>query len=373
MAADMRPLALCALLALGPASLARGDSPRLGLRFEAGAEYDSNAGRVEEVEGSLNQPRVVASPVGRFVAAADLAVPFEASQLSLFASVAGKAFTRSEARSENVMVAEAAGGYGRALGSRVQIHLGGTYYDVFQASGTERRDFRSGAPLLRLDVALGQGGRLSAGGGYRLFTYKPDATFDFSGPTALLDYRHLWPGADPDAAEWELGAGVSGEARGFSGARCISQDCPLTPPPAARRDRFVVAHLDAARTGDFLAGAGLAAHLNLSNSYGETLARGLVHVRAVVLLPLELSLSGRAELVLTGYREAVPLARNTMTGNPLVSIEDESRSTVRLELIRPLGKHVDLGARYTLYSNEIASSPVRYRRQTGLIFVALIL
>ena len=113
-------------------------------------------------------------------------------------------------------------------------------------------------------------------------------------------------------------------------------------------------------------------HGNLSNSFGEPLLRGIVHLRAVVLLPADLSLSGRAELVVARYLDGLPLVRNVMSGNPDVNLEGESRSTVRVELARPFGKHVDAGLRYTLYANELGSTPVHYRRQTALLFLAVL-
>jgi hypothetical protein len=370
----MRPrVALCALLALGPPGLASAAPTHLGLRIEAGAEYDSNPGRAEEVEGAPSRRAVGASPLGRVVANGELAAAFGQSQLvSLSAGVAGKAFTHEDARGENVVVTEAAASYGGALANRVRLTLSASYYDVFQQRRPEARDFRSIAPFARFELAVGEGGTLGAGGGYRLFTYKPDSSFDFQGPTGVIDYRHLWAGANPEAADWELSTVVSLEARTFSGIRCTSVEmCPGPADAGRRRDRFAVAQVEVTRAGGFLVAAGLSGHLNASNSYGESLVRGLVHARAVVLLPFELSLSGRGELVFTRYRERVPVARN-LAGQPLVSIEDESRSTLRLELARPLGGHVDLGLRYTLYGDELATGPAHYRRQTALLFVAVL-
>jgi hypothetical protein len=87
----------------------------------------------------------------------------------------------------------------------------------------------------------------------------------------------------------------------------------------------------------------------------------------VVLLPWQLSLTMRAEVVAARYREAVPLTRIVVTG---ATIEDERRSTGRVELARPIGGGVELGARYTLYTNELGAGPSRYRRQTALLFVS---
>jgi len=91
-----------------------------------------------------------------------------------------------------------------------------------------------------------------------------------------------------------------------------------------------------------------------------------------VLLPADLSLSGRAELVVARYLDGLPLVRNVMNGNPDVNLEGESRSSVRLELVRSFAKHLDGGLRYTLYTNELGPTPVHYFRQTAMVFVAVL-
>jgi hypothetical protein len=364
--------ALLALVGVAPGGGARADSPRYELRVELGGEYDSNPGRIEEVEGRPASPPIQGSPLGRFVLAGDAAGTLAGRHaLSLSLGLAGKAFTRSAARDENVLVGQASAGWSVLLGGRTSLGVTGSYYDVGQRRSLEARDFRSLTPALRLDQGLGAAGQLSIGGGYRWFTYKPEPDFDFAGPSAFVQYRQLAPAEQPGGADWEWSAGLSAEARGFAGVRCTGIDsCPGPPTAGQRRDQFLVAHLEATRTGTFLAGAGLAADGNASNSYGEAVIRGLVHLRAVFSLPGDLLLSARAELVAARYRDAVPLARAVVPGTPQTTIEDERRSTLRLEAVRPLSPHVDLGARYTFHTNEIAAGPVRFRRQTFLLFVA---
>jgi hypothetical protein len=58
------------------------------------------------------------------------------------------------------------------------------------------------------------------------------------------------------------------------------------------------------------------------------------------------------------------------SSNRFVNIEDEGRSTLRLELARPLGDRFDLGLRYTLFTSAPRSNEVRYERQTALLFLA---
>lgn len=374
----MRPRAvgLSALVLLGFGAAARAQAPLgYGLRLEAGAEHDSNPARLEtvKVDGPIGGG-VPGSSLARVVTTAELlARPGERQSLALSGGVAAKMFLREPARPEDVIVADARGSYAIGLGEQTNLVLTGTYYDVFQRGETVRdaRDFRSVTPALRLERALGAG-RVLAGGGYRWFLFKPERNFDFSGPSAFLGYRHAWlavPGET--SADWEWGVGASLEARRFAGPRCLGPGaCPPPPPLTTRADRFLVAHTEITRTGDALLGAGVALHANRSNSFGETLTRLLVHARAVVLLPWELSLSARAELVATDYADPVPVGQ-AMTSGMLVSIEEEGRSTVRLELTRAAGTWAELGLRYTFYTNALRAAPIRYQRQTLLGFVAL--
>jgi hypothetical protein len=364
------PVALCALLGVGPSLAARADPPHVGLRAELGAEYDSNASRIEHVAGDLSPRPVVGSPLGRLVLAGDVVATAGARHsFALSATLAGKHFTRTA--DEDVIVADTSATWNARLGDGTTLGLAGAYYEAFQRRSIDERDFRSLSPTLRLAQELGVGGLLSAGVGYRRLTYWPDRQFDFSGPGAFAAYRHVFPGTAGEA-DWELNGGATGELRNFAGTRCTPDLCPGPAGSGARRDQFWTAHVEATRTGAFLAGAGLAGHANASNSFGEPLLRALAHVRAVVLLPAELSLSARLEFVLARYLDGPPLARDPITLQPTATIEDESRSTVRAELVRPIGAHADVGLRYTLYTNEVGSSQVHYFRQTALLFVAVV-
>jgi hypothetical protein len=154
--------------------------------------------------------------------------------------------------------------------------------------------------------------------------------------------------------------GLGLEDRRFQVARCPSLElCPGPPGAGRRRDRFWTARAEVTRTGALLLGAGLLLGVNDSNSYGESLQRLIGSLRGVVLLPWQLSLSARAELVATRYREAVPVGHNATTGM-FVSVEDEGRSALRLELVRPLTDAVELGA--------ATRSTHRPRARAGAVF-----
>jgi hypothetical protein len=369
------PLAFGAVLvAAAPAPAA---AAHVAARAEIGAEHDTNPKRLEQL-GTASEPAVAASPLGRAVLSLDLAAPLGRGHLfSMSSNAAGKAFVDRDARTEDVAVAQGAAFYTWAPSPGLALGVSGAYYDVFQNGKgiLLARDFRSVAPGARSEITLGPV-RLSLAGGWRWFTFKPAAEYDFAGPTASLALRHAFStgsaeeiAAGDAGADWEWSASASFEDRRFVGGRCPDEACASRL--GTRTDRFWMGQLELTRTGDALLGGGVAGHVNDSNSYGETLSRLLVHARTVVLLPWQLSLSGRAELVVTQYLESVPLAFGRGSGLPLVSIEDESRSTVRLELVRPIGGSVDLGARYTYYTNAFREGPVSFHRQTFLLFFAV--
>jgi hypothetical protein len=371
----LRAVAVGLLLALAQVSAASAEGMRYAVRVEGGSEQDTNPGRVETIQGVATTP-AISSPLARLLVSTDVVAAVSARQtLSLSGSVAGKRFFQEDARGEDVLVAQLAGSWARSFGQSTRLGLGGAYYDVWQRQSVTARDFRSATPVLRLEQIL-VGGVLVAGAGHRWFVYKPNDTFWFSGPTALLDYRRAIVADDVEegAADWDWNVGGSAELRDFAGLRCVTAvACGSAASSGSRADRFFTAHLSVTRTGSFLVGAGLAAHLNRSNSYGETLARGLVNVRAAVLLPWGWALTTRGEIIFTRYADPIPLAApNDMSGTPMASIEDESRSTFRLEIARSIREVVDFGARYTFYTNAIGrrSDDVDYRRQTFLLFAA---
>lgn len=358
---------------------------RYVLRAELGPEYDTNPARLEAIR-SVGAPELHPSPLLRGALTYDLVAGLSPRQtLALTSALAGKLFFGSANVTEDVFVAESSLSYTLSLLPVTALGVAASFYDVFQRSSPpppapqgDPRDFRSIAPTARLDQGL-FGGRLSVGGGYRTFEYKPRPAYGFSAPTAFLAFRRSLPGT-PDVdgtvtADWELGASGSVEDRRFVGARCEWLDaCPPADPEKRHpwRDRFVVLSADASRTSGFLIGGGAGLHLNYSNSYAQSLSRLLVHLRAVIFLPWELSLSGRGELVFTRYADGVPV-KLSPAGMVLSSIEDEGRSTLRLELVRPIGGGFETGLRATMYRSAFGDDSVTFVRVTGLLFLAYVL
>jgi hypothetical protein len=387
------PLAVAAVLAAGGRARAQSDedlgasTARYTLRAELGTELDTNAHRTEQVNvpGVVN-PAPVVSPVGRGVLTGSLSdVVGAGHQVSMSATLASKVFASSEARAENVGIAESTLLWRAPLGRRHALLLAGAYYEAFQPDAAidspDRRDFRSLTPTLRLSRNLGDA-EVGLGGGYRVFVFKPDHSFDFQAPTAALDLRWTHETAD-GAADWDAGFRAVYERRAFPslayveavGACPTYPECPPTTGSALRVDNFMIGGLDVSRTGTVLIGAGYALHLNLSNSFGETVTRHFVTARFAAALPADFYLAGRVEVLVARYADGVFIAMTDVaqSGRPFVSIEDENRNNARVELSRNLGERLQLLARYTFYANELGSAAVSYRRHTALLSLAFTL
>jgi hypothetical protein len=380
-------LALAGALVAPPA---RGDdaegSPNehASLRAELGPEIDTNAHRTEiiNVPGTVNPP-VVSSPLARAVLAWTLSdIVGDGHEVAMSAALAAKVFEKAVARDENVGIAESTLMWRAPLGARTALALAGAYYEAFQAEApppvysNDRRDFRSLTPTVRLLAAIGEHGELGVGAGYRLFVFKADHTYDFQAPTASLDLR--WARETEDgSADWEVAFRGAYERRAFESVPYVEPMCPTTmtacPPVAGtgtRLDHFATGAFDVSRTGRVLLGAGYALHVNLSNSFGETVLRHFVTAHFAAALPLDLYVAVRAEILIARYADQVVVAQADNVGRTFVSIEDENRNNFRVDLSRNLTDRLQLIARYTYYSNELGANDVSYHRQTALLSLA---
>jgi hypothetical protein len=385
------PLALAAWLG-APPTLARGDeappsTTHYTIRGELGAEIDTNVHRSESINtpGAVNDP-AVASPLGRAVLSGALSDVLGAGhQVGLAATVAAKSFWKDDALSENVAIAEGSALWRKALDQRWGTSFIAGYYEAFQRftpdQPNDQRDFRSVTPTLRLTRLFGDNVDAGMGGGYRWFVYKPDHSLDFNAPTVVMDAR--WARETEDgAADWEVTFRGGYEHRIFAGRQlidgnptCTTQpNCPPVNGPETRVDNFLTTAFDVARTGRVLLGGGYGLHVNLSNSYGESVLRHFITARFAAALPLDLYLAARIEVVFARYADQVYVAGvGTDPGLPHATIDDESRNTARVELSRSLSDRLQLIARYNFYANELSKSDVTYRRQTALLSLSFAL
>jgi hypothetical protein len=356
------------------------DTERYTLRAEVGLEYDTNAHRTELVAGA-NNPPLVASPLERLVLAGTLSDLIADGQiLTLAATAAGKIYNAPAAYDEDVAIAQSSIAWAKALSPRATLTVSGAYYEAFQApaenliDATERRDFRSLAPTAQLGFVLVDRLDLSLSAGYRMFLFKPDRNDDFNAPTAAVELH--WNRQTEGDADWEASTGAAFEHRTFGGPALVIECPPIVPQglacagPDPRHDDFLMSHLDVLRVGRALVGAGYAFHYNHSNSYGNTVMRHFMTARFAAPLPGGFTLAARGELLLAFYSQQVPIGAVSV-GNSFSSVEsidDENRSSVRVDLSHELGERLRVVARYTFYANELANaSPISYQRQTLLL------
>ena len=335
------------------------------MRVEVGGEYDTNATRVEQVTGL---PARQSSTVARLVGQGSYATRFaDRYVLSLSAGVGGKRFSSPMVAGEDVLVIQTQDTLGLRLDERAFLFLSAGYYDAFQRSHRESRAFRSISPMGRWERLLGDSSRLTLGAGFRDFVFKSDAAFSFRAPTFLAQFRQGWPGdVLSGSADWEWTGQGTLELRKFEGPACSVQACA-----GQQTDQFATGQVEVVRVGSLLLGGGLGFHLNRSNAFGQSLTRGVAHLRAVAPLPLSLSLSARLEAVRTQYREKVTVLV-PVSGITSASIEDESRSSLRIELSRVFGDGLELGARYAYYTSAATSGGMEFHRQTILFYLAAI-
>jgi len=380
----LTPLAFAAVATTcAPAARAQGivdataDTEHFLLRAEVGTEYDSNAHRVEQLTSSGSE--VVGSFLQRFVVSGnvvDQVAPRQA--VAVTATAAAKVFDAPAARSETVAIAQSSMMWRAALDDHTSLAPAAAYYEAFQSWGPEgdpageRRDFRSLSPTVEFRRVLSERLDLGIAAGYRWLLYKPDRDFDFNGPTTGFNLR--WVHDADGGADWEARAGAALEHRNFAGplhvGNCTQDGLPC-PGTALRIDDFVTAQTEVTRTGRVLLGLGYAFQHNASNSFGETLIRHIATARIAAALPLSLYLAARADLLFVSYRDPVPIAQvdpaQAATTRPFASIEEENRSSARVDLSRDIGNRLRGLLRYTFYANELGNNVGKYRRHTLLL------
>jgi len=357
------------------------DNEHYTLRAEAGVEFDSNAHRTEQIRNT-QLPAKTRSFLQRFVLSSqysDVVAPGHVVAWS--ATAAGKVFDANDARSEDVAIAQSSLSWRAAVGRGMLLTPAAAYYEAFQGTGVipaERRDFQSIAGSLELRAPVNERIDIGVVGGYRWLVFKPNQDFDFNGPTGAVNLR--WGLPSEAAADWDAGISAAIENRRFAGPALVS---PCNPPSTdllpcfgtnRRVDNLIMTRVDVSRTGLVLAGLGYAFHYNDSNSVGETVMRHFASARFASALPWRLYVAARADLLFAFYSERVAVGTVTSPGSPYATIEDENRSSARVDVSRDIGEHWRIFARYTFYANELgANSPLTYRRHTALLSAAFAL
>ena len=363
---------------------------RFGLTLSLGPEYDSNANRAETVADAQTSPD---TPTGSFLLRTQGTLRMNwrtsSNSLRLYATAAGKIFFNPAVFDQDTFVLSL-GGEDRVRVARF-LHLAvvADYYDAWQlqVAPYRARDFRSGTVLGRL-YFLDPLGEVALSGGYRGFQYKPDPYFDFqAGQVTAYAVARLVFGANDDH-ELDVAATYHMERRWFAGVVenfADPQNPPGTPPPVpplppcaygypiaqrcliagtdSRRDWFHEAGLELTYVGPLLVAVGYGLQINLSNSFGQSLLRHIVTLKISYRFPWSLYATLKAQLYASTFLDPVLLDQR-FNAQTFVSIDDENRNNVIVDLERPIGDTgLAVNARYSIFTNEISPSPVSFLRQ----------
>jgi hypothetical protein len=273
--------------------------------------------------------------------------------LALDAGGGGKVFWRDTARAADEAVYHGDAAWGVRGGSG-GAWLSASIYDAYQREST--RDFRTEGLTLQYTVDGPASTRLGALVSYRGLQYKPDDRYNFHGPLGgvSLDWR-LTSGRGDAVVDWTVRLQYSVAARFFAGsAIAVPSRCNLLAvlctEDARRQDLNHQARAEVQYLGNADAALFYSVEFNRSNSYGESYQRHAIGLKFTASLFAGIYLTAKGVLQLSRFRD--PYLVSEVSNVSFVSIDDENRSSLVLQLARDLAEHWTLNLRYSLFVNE---------------------
>ncbi len=328
---------------------------------EAGVEYDSNVGRVEQ------RLAPAAAPLMRASARLD-AKGGDVDRMRWGLSLVGgaRAVLSGSIDTEDAVTGAVDVTATRRAGDHLAIGARATHYEVWPIDNPMApRAFASSGADLSVAIADDAGRRAVISVGARRLVYKPDPDFDWTGPAiGIVLEDPLWRGADDRAID--LAAGYRLERRGYRGLAyqnsCAPDEEPDTgcyaPGDRARADLVHVASVRATYTGARVASLGYELLVDDSTSFGSSLVRQRVTASITAPLPAKIF----ATATLTGQLDHYPEPQIVATDIEL-SYDDESRSGAAVRLARALGAAWQLEVRWAIQATALADEATTFRRQ----------
>jgi hypothetical protein len=370
---------------------------KLALKLDLGPEYDSNANRAELLEGRpTNGDTPTGSALVRTTTKMSLSWQKGISLLRVSGGLGAKVFFNPEVQDQNTLVGQLAVDERLAVGRIVDLGVALDYFDAGQlavpppcAPICERhRDFRTGSGTARLTL-LDQHGDFTLIAGYRGFQYKPDPAFSFQAVHAgVLATAHLESVRGAHMHEVGFAAAYHLEYRWFAGDQdelrhdfteqqhqcgpdfTVYADCIRPKEPLEQRhDWFHDMSFEISYVGPLLFSTGYGVQLNLSDSFGSSLLRHGFTARLAARLFWQIYGTVKAQVFYNSFLD--PVLLGTTAALKPVSLEDENRNAFIVDLERPIGKSgVAVVARYSVYTNELASRPVEFIRHVVYLGVS---
>lgn len=361
----------------------------VGITGEAGPELDTNANRIQPIvipcppgeaclngvcEGSGDSCLVdpedpVVAGLFRVTGTGSIQLRLGKHALTAAYGGGGKLFLDDAARGADEVVHRASGGWAALLPSSV-LSLEGTYYDAYQRSS--QRDFRTGSGLARMSLGRrAEGLSVSGAVGYRGLQYKPLDDYSFRGPVAGLELESaLTRETAVEVVDWSFSLSYWLGVREFTGTAegpplpCAGrpQDLCNQPSETGRQDLNHVLHAGVDYLGNAEAGIWYSLEVNQSNSHGETFTRQVVGLKFTTGLGAGLFLTTKGVLQFSRFRDPYLISRiRTESFTEAISIEDENRSRIIVQLARELTSRISLDLRYALYVGESVTQAVESR------------
>ena len=290
----------------------------------------------------------------------------------------GKVFLGDDAREADELVHRGNLGWASQLPRGGVLSVEGSFYDAYQRESI--RDFRTGAGLARLTLGERRGGlAVSTSVGYRALEYKPIHDYDFHGPLAGMELASsLQSGDVDDQVDWGLHLSYWVGLRQFSGvAEGVPLPCPdrpndlcNQPTTSGREDLNHLVRAEVGYLGNADASLWYTLEVNRSNSHGETFSRHIIGLRFTAPLVWGIFFTTKGVLQFSRFRDPYLISR--IPNETFVTIEDENRSRLVLQLARDLTSFLSLNLRYSLYVNESVTQAATdmavripdFRRQT---------
>ena len=356
--------------------------PATAVTAEGGVEADSNVQRVETGPGLMTS-RVAASVArlgAKLTRTGRVAGGGYALALGTLARtvIAGGADGLSP---ENVLLLSGDLRWLRPIGGRpVAAGVELVAVDAVPTSDAiGSRTFRTLAADGLLVLRGGDQRTLTFAAGGRSFTFKPDRTYDWSGPTGSvrLDLT-LWQRAGGTRSV-ELSALFGFEARAYD-SKARASKCPEDAPPSTdclaptslqRNDRFQRAAIELTWTGRFLAAAAYQLSVTDSNSYGLSNVRHRATLSATTNLPWRLYGTALATLQIDQYPDGllVKLERDLVT-QTFTTLDDENRSSLQVRIARQVSKTWAVEGRGAIWRNLGGTLDTTFRR--ALLYVGAV-
>jgi hypothetical protein len=236
------------------------------------------------------------------------------------------------------------------------LALLGSYYDAYQRDSL--RDFRTGTAGARLGLRIRGPVRPALRIGYRGLQYKPLEDYNFHALRGGFDLSAALVSGEPDApVDWNLALTYTAALRSFTGnlvgvpAEASADARPIKE--GDRQDLSQLLRLSVSYLGNADASLWYVLEHNQSNSYGETFTRHALGLKFTHQLFWEAYLTVKGVLQLSSFDDPFLISQTSTTS--FVSIEDENRSRLIVQLSRDITANIAVALRYSLYVNESVS------------------